>query len=54
MNSIADSTVSMVNGAIAVTNHIEHDPVLVETKVSMICLPSFERANEIYILDTEA
>lgn len=54
MNSIADSTVSLVNGAIAVTNHIEHDPVLVETKVSMICLPSFERANEIVILDTEA
>jgi len=46
--------VSLVNNAIAVTNHIEHDPVLVETKVSMICLPSFERANEIVILDTEA
>lgn len=46
--------VSLVNNAIAVTNHIEHDPVLVETKVSMITLPSFERANEVYILDTEA
>ena len=54
MNSIADSSVSLVNNAIAVTNHIEHDPVLVETKVSMICLPSFERANEIVILDTDA
>lgn len=54
MNSIADSSVSLVNNAIAVTNHIEHDPVLVETKVSMICLPSFERANEVVILDTEA
>lgn len=54
MNSIADSSVSLVNNAIAVTNHIEHDPVLVETKVSMICLPSFERANEVVILDTDA
>ena len=54
MNSIADSTVSLVNNAVAVTNHIEHDPVLVETKVSMICLPSFERANEVVILDTDA
>lgn len=54
MNSIADSSVSIVNNAIAVTNHIEHDPVLVETKVSMICLPSFERANEVVILDTDA
>lgn len=44
--------VSLVNNAIAVTNHVEHDPVLVETKVSMIAMPSFERANEVYILDT--
>jgi hypothetical protein len=54
MNSISDSSVSLVNNAIAVTNHIELDPVLVETKVSMICLPSFERADEVVILDTEA
>ena len=54
MNSIADSSVSLVNNAIAVTNHIEHDPVLVETKVSMICLPSFEKADEVVILDTDA
>ena len=53
MNSIADSSVALVNNAIAVTNHIEHDPVLVETKVSMICLPSFERADEVVILDTD-
>ena len=53
MNSIADSQVSLVDNAIAVTNHIEHDPVNVETKVSMICLPSFERADEIVILDTK-
>ena len=54
MNSIADSSVAIVNTGIAVTNHIEHDPVLVETKVSMICLPSFERADEVVILDTDA
>ena len=30
------------------------DPVQVETIVSMICLPSFEGANKIYILDTTA
>lgn len=53
MASTSDSQVALVNNAIAVTNHIEHDPVLVETKVSMIALPSFERANEIVILDTE-
>lgn len=53
MASSSDSQVSLVNSAIAVTNHIEHDPVLVETKVSMIALPSFERADEIVILDTE-
>lgn len=47
------ANVSLVNNAIAVTNHIEHDPVLVETKVSMIALPSFERADEVYILDTK-
>lgn len=46
------ANVALVNNAIAVTNHIEHDPVLVETKVSMIALPSFERADEIVILDT--
>lgn len=46
--------VQIVNNAIAVTNHVEHDPVLVETKVSMVALPSFERADEIVILDTEA
>lgn len=44
--------VKLVNNAIAVTNHVEHDPVLVETKVSMIALPSFERADEVYIFDT--
>ena len=53
MNSLA-AEVELVNGAIAVTTHKEHDPVTVETKVSMVALPSFERANEILIVDTDA
>lgn len=51
MNSLA-AEVSLVDNAIAVTTHEEHDPVTVETKVSMVALPSFERANEIVIVDT--
>lgn len=53
MNSLA-ADVELVNGAIALTTHKEHDPVTVETKVSMVALPSFERANEIIIVDTQA
>jgi hypothetical protein len=53
MNSLA-AEVSLVDGAIAVTTHKEHDPVTVETKVSMVALPSFERANEVVVLDTSA
>lgn len=52
MNSLA-ADVSLVDGYIAVTTHKEHDPVTVEMKVSMVGLPSFERANEILIVDTE-
>lgn len=46
--------VTLVDGAIAVTSYGTADPVNVETKVSMVALPSFERANEVIILDTEA
>ena len=45
--------VALVDNYIAVTTHKEHDPVNVEMKVSMVCLPSFERANEILIIDTK-
>lgn len=45
--------VAIVNSGIAVTNSVEVDPVKAETKVSMVALPSFERANEVVILDTE-
>lgn len=51
MNSLT-AEVSLVDGYIAVTTHKEHDPVTVEMKVSMVGLPSFERANEIVIVDT--
>lgn len=50
-SGVAD--VSIVYNGIAVTNSREVDPVKVETKVSMIGAPSFERANEVVILDTE-
>lgn len=53
MNSLT-ADVSLVDGYIAVTTHKEHDPVTVEMKVSMVTLPSFERANEILIVDTVA
>lgn len=52
MNSLTEE-VSLVDNYIAVTTHKEHDPVTVEMKVSMVGLPSFERANEIVIFDTE-
>lgn len=53
MNALC-AEVSLIDNAIAVTTHKEHDPVSVETKVSMVALPSFERANEIVIVDTQA
>ena len=46
------ATVSIVDNGVAVTTYGTEDPVNVETKVSMIALPSFERANEIVIVDT--
>ena len=53
LNSLT-AQVSIVNGGVAVTTSKMVDPVNVETKVSMVALPSFERANEIFIVDTEA
>lgn len=46
------ANVSLVNGGIAVTTYGTEDPVNVEMKVSMVGMPSFERANEVVILDT--
>jgi len=45
--------VSVLPEGIAVTSYGTEDPVNVEMKVSMVGMPSFERANEVYILDTE-
>ena len=53
MNSL-NAKVSVVDNGIAVTTHEEHDPVNVETKVTMVALPSFERANEVVIVDVIA
>lgn len=47
------ANVSIVDTGVAITT-IEHaNPVNVETVVSMICLPSFPTADQIYIMDTE-
>ena len=51
MNSL-NANVSVNGNGIAVTTYGTADPVNVETKVSMVALPSFERANEIVIIDT--
>ena len=51
-SGIAD--VRVLNSGITVTGYKTVDPVNVEMKVSMVGLPSFERANEIVILDTNA
>lgn len=50
--SLGTAKVSIVDNGIAVTTYGTEDPVNVETKVSMYALPSFERANEIVIVDT--
>ena len=49
-----NAKVSIVNTGVAVTTSEMVDPVNVDTKVSMIALPSFERADEIVIVDTSA
>lgn len=48
------SNVTITDTGVAVTTMTQSDPVNVETKVTMICLPSFELADQVYILDTEA
>lgn len=46
------ANVSITDTGVAVTTIQKADPVQVETIVSMICLPSLEAADQIYILDT--
>ena len=48
------ANVSITDTGVAVTTIQKADPVQVETVVSMICLPSFEAADQVYILDTNA
>lgn len=45
------ANVSITDTGVAVVTAQKVDPVQVETIVSMICLPSFEEADQIYILD---
>lgn len=53
MNGGTDAEVSLVDNAIAVTTSKMIDPVNVDTKVSMVMLPSFEQADAVWILDTQ-
>ena len=46
-----DAEVAIIDTGIAVTTYGTVDPVNKEMKVSMVALPSFERANEVYILN---
>lgn len=48
-----NAEVSIVKEGVAVTTSQMVDPVNVDTKVSMVALPSFEEADKIWILDTE-
>lgn len=45
------ANVSITDTGVAVTTVKKADPVQVETIVSMICLPSFESADQVYIMD---
>lgn len=47
------ANVSITDTGVAVTTVKKADPVQVETIVSMICLPSFEMADQVYIIDAE-
>lgn len=47
------ANVSITDTGVAITTSQKVDPVNVESIVSMICLPSFEAADQVYILDTK-
>ena len=53
MNGATKAEVALVNNGIAVTTFAIEDPVNVETKVSMVALPSFEKADGVFIVDVE-
>jgi hypothetical protein len=48
------ANVTITDMGVAVTTMKHVDPVNVETKVTMICLPSFEAANKVIIADVNA
>lgn len=47
----AVANVSITDVGVAVTSVEKTDPVNVETKVTQICMPSFEAADQVYVLD---
>ena len=47
------ANVAITDMGVAVTTIEKADPVNVETKVTQICLPSFEAADSVYILDVK-
>lgn len=47
----SDAQVAIVNTGVAITTTKKTDPVNVETKVSMITLPSFEAIDKVFIAD---
>mgnify|MGYP003571256476 CR=1 FL=1 len=53
MNGATKAEVALVNQGIAVTTFAIEDPVNVETKVTMVALPSFEKADGVFIVDTK-
>ena len=53
MTGATKAEVSLVETGIAVTTFAIEDPVNVETKVSMVALPSFEMADAVFILDVD-
>ena len=52
MSGTADN-VAITDVGVAVTTMKKSDPVNVETKVTMICLPSFETADSVFLLDVK-
>lgn len=51
LQSFSAANVTIVDTGVAITTIKKADPVNVETKVSMICLPSFEGADKVFIAD---
>lgn len=47
------ANVTITDTGVAVTTITKADPVNVETKVTMICLPDFPTADQVYIIDVE-